>query len=109
MSTVVVLNPTKGFTIANAQMSADQVTGATIEFGPTSGGPYTTIFAVPAALVTAGEAAGSILVPIGDVTLPSGVSYCVATISNAAGQSAISDEVGVQLLGVPSAPTFSVA
>jgi hypothetical protein len=109
MATPIVLNPKTGFTLFSTAMAAQDVSGATLEYGSVSGGPYPNSYTVPAALVTAGEATGSILVPIGDAPLPQGVSYVVATLSNAAGASLVSDEVGVQILAVPTAPTLSVA
>jgi hypothetical protein len=109
MATPIVLNPKVGFTLVSTAMAAQDVTAATLEYGTVSGGPYPNSVAVPAALVTAGEAAGSILVPLADVGLPQGVSYVVATLSNAAGASLVSDEVGVQILAVPTAPVLSVA
>lgn len=109
MATAIVLNPKVGFTLAQPNMSAQDVTGATVQWGPTSGGPYTSSYVVPAASVATEEASGSITVPIAGVPLPAGVSYCVATLTNAAGVSAVSDEVGVQILAVPTAPTLSVA
>lgn len=109
MTTPIVLNPKTGFTIAQGTSSfaAEQVTGATIVWGPTSGGPYPNTIDVSASLVTSDEASGSILVPL--FPLPEGISYAVAAVSNAAGTSVVSDEVGIQILAVPAAPTFSVA
>jgi hypothetical protein len=109
LTTAIVLNPKTGFTITDAQMAAQSVTGATVEWGTTSGGPYPSSYAVPAATVATDQASGVIVVPIASVPLPAGVSYCVATVTNAAGVSAVSDEVGVQILAVPTAPTLAVA
>lgn len=111
MATPIVLNPKTGFTIAQGTSSfaAESVTAASLLYGPTSGGPYGGTYSVPAALVSADEASGTILVPLADFTPPAGVTYVVATVSNAAGASLVSDEVGVQILAVPTAPTLSVA
>ena len=111
MTTPIVLNPKTGFTIAQGTSSfaAEQVTGALIAWGPNSGGPYPSSYNVPAALVTADVASGSILVPIASVPLPEGISYAIAEVTNAAGNSLVSDEVGIQILAVPAAPTFFVA
>jgi hypothetical protein len=109
MATPIVLNPKVGFTLFSTAMAAQDVTAATLEYGPTSGGPYEFSTQVPVALVTAGEGTGSIVVPLADIGLPQGVIYVVATLSNAAGASLISNEVGVQLLAVPTAPVLSVA
>ena len=111
MSTPIVLNPKVGFTIAQgtSSFSAELVTAATLVYGAVSGGPYTGTYSVPPATVTADEASGNILVPIGSIAFPEDITYVVATVANAAGASLVSDEVGVQILAVPTAPTLSVA
>lgn len=111
MATQVVLNPTGPLTIAQGTSSfaAELVSGATIVYGGTSGGPYTGTYVVPAATVTADEASGNITIPLANVPLPEGISYLVATVSNAAGSSLVSDEIGIQILAVPAAPVFTVA
>ena len=111
MTTPIVLNPKTGFTIAQGTSSfgAEQVTNASISWGPNSGGPYPSLYAVGTALVATDVASGSILVPIADVPLPEGISYAIAEVTNAAGNSLMSNEIGIQILAVPVAPTFSVA
>jgi hypothetical protein len=111
MTTPIVLNPKTGFTIAQGTSSfaAELVTNALISWGPNSGGPYPSSYNVGTAVVATDVASGTILVPIAAVPLPEGVSYAIAEVTNAAGNSLVSDEVGVQILAVPAAPTFSVA
>ena len=111
MTTPIVLNPKTGFTIAQgtSNFAAEQVINALISWGPNSGGPYPSSYSVGTALVATDVASGSILVPITAVPLPEGISYAIAEVTNAAGNSLVSNEVGVQILAVPAAPVFSVA
>ena len=106
-----VLNPKVGFTIqqGTSTFSAEQVTSAVLLYGAVSGGPYTGTYTVPPATVSADVASGAILVPIGSFVLPEGITYVVAEVGNAAGESLASPEAAVQILAVPTAPTLSVA
>jgi hypothetical protein len=108
MTTTVVTNP-KTFTISDPNAVAQGVTGFTIEYGTTEGGPYPNVFQVPAAEVSADEASGTITGPIPTGLAP-GTYYAVAYATNATGKGPVSNEVGFSVpLALPGAPTLSVA
>jgi hypothetical protein len=110
--TTPVINPSKGFQIAQgaANFVAEGVTAATVQYGTVEGGPYPATFTVPPSLVAADEASGTITVPL-PAGLAFGTYYGIATVTNAAGASAASNEAAwtLQPTAVPAAPTFSIA
>ena len=109
---MALLNPT-AFSFAEANASAQQLTGAVIRVGVATGGPYTTgTFPITAAELSAGLSSGNFsgtLASIGD-SLPAGNYFAVVTATNAVGSSGNSNEFAFQVLGVPAPPTnFSLA
>lgn len=110
--TTPVVNPKTGFTISQGTSTfvAEGVTGATVAYGQTSGGPYPNVDVIPAALVSADEASGNIVVAL-PAGLAFGTYYAVATVSNAAGNSLTSNEAAWTLAPttVPTAPTLSIS
>lgn len=105
-----VVNP-KTFTITDTTASAESVTSFNIEAGQTSG-QYTVKVPVPLANVSGADSHGNYVVTIADLhlQLAPGLWYAAATAVNAAGESASSPEVLMQILPPPSPPSaFSAA
>jgi hypothetical protein len=97
------VNPTT-FTITDALVTAESVTGFNVSLGQTSGGPYTLKAPVPAADL-ANDASGSVVGKIADLNeqLAPGQWYAVASAVNANGESANSPEAAFTI--VPPPPT----
>jgi hypothetical protein len=106
---MAVVNPTQ-FTITDASITAQGVTGFQIKFGQVSGGPYTLTAQVPASDINA--SAGTVTGTIASLntTLAAGNWFAVSEAINAAGVSTNSPEAAFTIEAVPGAPTgFSVA
>jgi hypothetical protein len=101
------VNPTT-FTIVDALVTTENVSGFNVSFGQTAGGPYTLKAAVPAADLT-NDASGSVTGAVADLNtqLAAGQWYAVATAVNAAGESLPSPEFAFQI--VPPAPPLPTA
>ena len=104
-----IINPTT-FTITDALITAQGVTGFLVKFSQTSGGPYTLTATVPTADINA--SAGTVTGTLASLntTLAPGNWFAVSEAVNAAGDSTNSPEAAFTIEAVPSAPTaFSVA
>lgn len=105
-----VTNPTT-FTITDANITAQSVTGFQILFGRTTGGPYTLTAQVPSADINAASGVATGTIASLNETLAPGNWFAVAQAINAGGDSPNSPEAAFTIVPpLPSAPTaFSVA
>jgi hypothetical protein len=105
-----ITNPTS-FTITDAKITSDNVTGFQILFGRVTGGPYTLMAQVPNADINAAAGTATGTISSLNETLAPGNWFAVAQAINAAGDSANSPEAELTIVPpLPSPPTgFSFA
>lgn len=105
-----ITNPTT-FTITDAKITADNVTGFQILFGKTTGGPYTLTAPVPTADINASAGTATGTIASLNENLAPGNWFAVAQAINAAGNSTNSPEASFVIVPpLPSPPTgFTLA